>query len=100
MIISFLKTNILISLNFHFAFQELDLTDAATFRDLDKPMGAQTPDRLKQFKKRYSDWEDPQGAYNMIDKSVLDTINVMIENGGALRNRMQMHIEDNTCYRR
>ena len=41
--------------------QELDLSDAATFRDLSKPMGAQTPDRLKQFKKRYTDWDDPTG---------------------------------------
>ena len=24
-------------------------------------MGAQTPDRLKQFQKRYNDWDDPQG---------------------------------------
>lgn len=24
-------------------------------------MGAQTPDRLQQFKKRYNDWDDPQG---------------------------------------
>jgi hypothetical protein len=26
-------------------------------------MGAQTPDRLKQFQKRYHDWDDPQGRY-------------------------------------
>ncbi|KAK2725772.1 hypothetical protein QYM36_000305, partial [Artemia franciscana] len=30
---------------------ELDLTDPATFRELSKPMGAQTSDRLEQFKK-------------------------------------------------
>lgn len=41
--------------------EELDLTNPASFRDLSKPMGAQTPDRLKQFKKRYHDWDDPQG---------------------------------------
>ncbi|KAK3103345.1 hypothetical protein FSP39_018631 [Pinctada imbricata] len=41
--------------------EELDLYNEATFRDLSKPMGAQTPDRLKQFKKRYHDWDDPQG---------------------------------------
>lgn len=41
--------------------EELDLTDPETFRDLSKPMGAQTPDRLKQFKKRYADWDDPTG---------------------------------------
>lgn len=33
--------------------QELDLNDPATFRDLAKPMGAQSPDRLEQFRKRY-----------------------------------------------
>lgn len=32
---------------------ELDLTNPATFRDLTKPMGAQSPDRLEQFRKRY-----------------------------------------------
>lgn len=31
---------------------ELDLSDPASFRDLSKPMGAQTPDRLAQFEKR------------------------------------------------
>lgn len=30
---------------------ELDLNNPATFRDLSKPMGAQTPDRLAQFQK-------------------------------------------------
>lgn len=33
--------------------EELDLTDPATFRDFTKPMGAQSPDRLEQFKKRF-----------------------------------------------
>lgn len=32
---------------------ELDLNDPATFRDLTKPMGAQSSDRLEQFRKRY-----------------------------------------------
>ncbi|XP_050700499.1 WD repeat and FYVE domain-containing protein 3-like isoform X2 [Eriocheir sinensis] len=41
--------------------EELDLTSAATFRDLSKPMGAQTPDRLEQFAKRYREWDDPSG---------------------------------------
>ena len=41
--------------------QEMDLTNAETFRDLAKPMGAQTPDRLKHFNKRFHDWDDPQG---------------------------------------
>lgn len=39
----------------------LDLSAASTFRDLSKPMGAQTPDRLKQFQKRYQEWDDPSG---------------------------------------
>jgi len=38
---------------------ELDFTNPATFRDLSKPMGAQTSERLKQFEKRYLEWEDP-----------------------------------------
>lgn len=33
--------------------EELDLTDPLTFRDFSKPMGAQSPERLEQFKKRY-----------------------------------------------
>ena len=33
--------------------EELDLTSHKTFRDLSKPMGAQTAARLDQFKKRY-----------------------------------------------
>ena len=40
--------------------EDLDLNDPSTFRDLSKPMGAQTEHRLKQFKKRYAEWEDPQ----------------------------------------
>ena len=32
--------------------EELDLTNHKTFRDLSKPMGAQTAARLDQFKKR------------------------------------------------
>jgi len=41
--------------------QELNLYSALTFRDLSRPMGAQTSERLKQFEKRYSDWDDPTG---------------------------------------
>nr|XP_032805834.1 WD repeat and FYVE domain-containing protein 3-like isoform X3 [Petromyzon marinus] len=41
--------------------EELDLTDPRTFRDMSKPMGAQTMERLEQFQKRYQDWEDPNG---------------------------------------
>ena len=46
--------------------QELDLSSATTFRDLSKPMGAQTEKRLVQFKKRYNDWEDPQGEWTVV----------------------------------
>jgi WD repeat and FYVE domain-containing protein 3 len=38
---------------------ELDLNSPLTFRDLSKPMGAQNSERLKQFEKRYQEWEDP-----------------------------------------
>ena len=40
---------------------ELDLSDPLSFRDLSGPMGAQTPDRLDQFKKRFNEWDDPHG---------------------------------------
>lgn len=33
--------------------EELDLNDPCTFRDFTKPMGAQSPERLEQFKKRF-----------------------------------------------
>ncbi|CAI5448055.1 unnamed protein product [Caenorhabditis angaria] len=40
----------------------LDFTNPGlTFRELGKPMGAQTPDRLEQFLKRYREWDDPSG---------------------------------------
>uniref|UniRef100_A0A803TVV1 WD repeat and FYVE domain containing 3 n=1 Tax=Anolis carolinensis TaxID=28377 RepID=A0A803TVV1_ANOCA len=41
--------------------EELDLSNPKTFRNLAKPMGAQTDERLAQYKKRYKDWEDPNG---------------------------------------
>ncbi|XP_072921340.1 WD repeat and FYVE domain-containing protein 3 isoform X1 [Hemitrygon akajei] len=41
--------------------EELDLKNSKTFRNLAKPMGAQTEERLAQYKKRYKDWEDPNG---------------------------------------
>ena len=41
--------------------EEPDFTDPNTFRDLSKPMGAQTEVRLTQFKKRFGDWDDPHG---------------------------------------
>ncbi|CAH8575671.1 unnamed protein product [Schistosoma turkestanicum] len=40
---------------------ELDLSRPETFRDLSKPMGAQTPDRLAQFQRRFKEWDDPTG---------------------------------------
>ncbi|KAJ8022395.1 WD repeat and FYVE domain-containing protein 3 [Holothuria leucospilota] len=40
--------------------EELDLTNPNAFRDLSKPMGAQTEKRLQQFCKRYTEWEDPE----------------------------------------
>ncbi|XP_063969658.1 WD repeat and FYVE domain-containing protein 3-like isoform X2 [Lytechinus pictus] len=42
--------------------EELDLTDSRTFRDLSKPMGAQTWERLAQFRKRFEDWADLQAC--------------------------------------
>ncbi|XP_018654969.1 beige/beach protein-related [Schistosoma mansoni] len=41
--------------------EELDLSRPETFRDLSKPMGAQTPDRLAQFQRRFKEWDDPTG---------------------------------------
>ena len=46
--------------------EELDLLSQDTFRDLSKPMGAQTPGRLEQFRKRYQDWDDPQGTVTVV----------------------------------
>uniref|UniRef100_A0A915E734 BEACH domain-containing protein n=1 Tax=Ditylenchus dipsaci TaxID=166011 RepID=A0A915E734_9BILA len=41
---------------------QLDLTNPTkTFRDLSRPMGAQTADRLAQFLKRFREWDDPSG---------------------------------------
>ncbi|KAK4474687.1 hypothetical protein MN116_001816 [Schistosoma mekongi] len=40
---------------------ELDLSRPETFRDLSKPMGAQTPGRLAQFQRRFKEWDDPTG---------------------------------------
>lgn len=38
----------------------LDLTKPSTFRDLSRPVGAQTKERLEQFKRRYADWDDTE----------------------------------------
>ncbi|XP_022643815.1 WD repeat and FYVE domain-containing protein 3-like isoform X2 [Varroa destructor] len=40
--------------------ETLDLTDPKSFRDLSKPMGAQTRDRLEQFCRRFKEWDDPE----------------------------------------
>jgi len=39
--------------------QVLDLSNPATFRDLTKPMGAQSEGRLSSFLERYQHLEDP-----------------------------------------
>ena len=41
-----------------YSSEDLDLTNPKTFRDLSKPMGAQTISRLDQFRKRYKEWDD------------------------------------------
>ncbi|KAK9506438.1 hypothetical protein O3M35_008379 [Rhynocoris fuscipes] len=41
--------------------EQLDLTDPSTFRDFTRPMGAQSPERLAQFNKRFKEWDDPHG---------------------------------------
>jgi len=55
---------------------ELDFADPHTFRDLSRPMGAQTSDRLEQFKKRFNEWDadqDIKGVNNLLQLS-LNTI--------------------------
>ncbi|XP_060523655.1 WD repeat and FYVE domain-containing protein 3 [Cylas formicarius] len=41
--------------------EDLDLTDPLSFRDFTKPMGAQSVERLEQFRKRFKEWDDPHG---------------------------------------
>ncbi|KAI8967890.1 hypothetical protein BDF20DRAFT_828851 [Mycotypha africana] len=46
---------------------ELDLDDPKTFRDLTKPMGAQTAERRQEFSERYRQWSetnDPAPAFH------------------------------------
>ncbi|EPS37931.1 hypothetical protein H072_8465 [Dactylellina haptotyla CBS 200.50] len=38
--------------------EELDLTNPKTFRDFSKPMGAQTPERSREFQERYRAFQD------------------------------------------
>lgn len=40
--------------------EQLDLSKASTFRDLSRSVGAQTSDRLEQFKRRYAEWDDAE----------------------------------------
>ncbi|KAI7869796.1 hypothetical protein BDF14DRAFT_279034 [Spinellus fusiger] len=47
--------------------EQLDLSDPATFRDLSKPMGAQTAERRLEFADRYRQWgetNDPAPAFH------------------------------------
>ena len=53
--------------------EELDLLSQDTFRDLSKPMGAQTPGRLDQSKKRYRDWDDRRGSVGFFFINSLNT---------------------------
>ncbi len=44
-------------------------------------MGAQTDDRLTQYKKRYKDWEDPNGKISELNQQ---TVFNRIESGRTL----------------
>lgn len=47
--------------------EELDLNDPKTFRDLTRPMGAQTAERRREFADRYKQWgetDDPSPAFH------------------------------------
>lgn len=46
--------------------QTLDLNDPKTFRNLSRPMGAQSPRRLEQFIERYKHFEDPMGMVSAL----------------------------------
>ncbi|KAJ3427562.1 beige/beach-related [Anaeramoeba flamelloides] len=39
--------------------ENLDLTNPSIYRDLSKPMGAQTKERLESFRNTYKNWSDP-----------------------------------------
>ncbi|CAG2101979.1 unnamed protein product [Medioppia subpectinata] len=52
-----------------YSSSELDFSDPNTFRDLSRPMGAQTPERLEQFRKRFNEWDadsDIKGSDDLI----------------------------------
>lgn len=38
--------------------EELDLSNPKTFRNFARPMGAQSPERLEQFQKRFKEWTE------------------------------------------
>ncbi|KAK4776809.1 hypothetical protein SAY86_005497 [Trapa natans] len=40
--------------------ENLDFSDPKTFRNLNKPMGCQTPEGEDEFRKRYESWDDPE----------------------------------------
>ncbi len=42
----------------------LDLTDQACYRDLSRPVGAQTEARRQLFRERYACWPDPEVGYH------------------------------------
>uniref|UniRef100_A0A914ZRD5 WD repeat and FYVE domain-containing protein 3 n=1 Tax=Parascaris univalens TaxID=6257 RepID=A0A914ZRD5_PARUN len=44
-----------------YSSEVLDLTNPQSFRNLSRPMGAQSAERLGQFLKRYREWDDPSG---------------------------------------
>ncbi|KAK7551537.1 hypothetical protein IWX49DRAFT_286142 [Phyllosticta citricarpa] len=46
--------------------EELDLSDPKTFRDLSKPMGAQTPTREAEFKERYQTFLEMSDGTNPV----------------------------------
>lgn len=52
----------------------MDLNNPQTFRNLAKPMGAQTDDRLTQYKKRFKDWEDPTSKTDTHTHSMTDQL--------------------------
>lgn len=45
------------------AFQTLNLTNPRTFRDLSKPMGAQTKERKLKFIQRFKEVEKTEGEW-------------------------------------
>lgn len=54
---------------------ELDFCDPNTFRDLSRPMGAQTLERLEQFRKRFNEWDadsDIKGVFNKNNRNLFD----------------------------